>query len=61
MRRQAFHSERACDAHAVGVLIRPVVEQFHVGALGDGGVDLLLPSDAGFPPGIVNSGDIIRP
>ena len=51
VRRQALDGERAGDADARLVLVGAVVEEFDVGAACDRGVDLLLPLDAGFPPG----------
>jgi hypothetical protein len=50
MRRQAFDYDGTGHAHAGFVVIGAVVEQFDIGGLGDGGVDLLLAGDASFPP-----------
>ena len=50
MRRQALHSEGAGDADLPVVIVGLVVEVFVVRLGGDGGVDLLLPGYALFPP-----------
>lgn len=50
MRGEAFDGEGAGDAHLAVVDIGLVVEEFEIGLGGDGGVDLLLAGDAGFPP-----------
>ena len=51
MGRDAFDGERAGDAHLGFVVVGFVVEEFKLGLGGDGGVNLLLAGDAGFPPG----------
>jgi len=61
VRREAFHRERPGDADAGFVLIRSVVEQFDIGGAGDGGVNLALAGDTGFPPGGVRGAGGFRP
>ena len=50
VRRDALHREGAGDANLPPVLVGLVVEVLEIRLRGDGGVDLLLAGDAGFPP-----------
>ena len=50
MGAEALHGEGTGDADLLLVLVGLVVEVFELGLGGDGGVDLLLPGDAGLPP-----------
>ena len=50
VRREALHREGSGDPDLPLVLVGLVVEVLVVGLGGDGGVDLLLPGDAGLPP-----------
>ena len=48
--REALDGERPGHADLLLVVVGLVVEVFELGLGGDGGVDLLLPGDAGLPP-----------
>jgi len=61
VRREGLHGERACDAHAGLVLVGAVVEQLHVGAFGDRGVDGGLAGDAGLPPSRMQAAGLVGP
>ena len=50
MRTQTFDRERTSYPHLLVIGVRFVVEIFELGFGGDGGIDLLLASNARFPP-----------
>jgi hypothetical protein len=50
VRAEAFNRERAGHADLSPVLVGPIVEVLELGLRGDGGVDLLLPSNSPAPP-----------
>ena len=50
VRAEALDGEGTGDADLLLVLVGLVVEVLELGLGGDGGVDLLLPGDAGLPP-----------
>ena len=50
VRAKALDGEGARDANLFVVRIGFIVEVFELGLVGDGGVDVLLPGDAGVPP-----------
>jgi hypothetical protein len=61
VRAKALDRERPGHADLPLVLVRLVVEILVLGLGRDGGVDLLLPSDAGLPPVGVQFLGVLRP